>query len=179
MAIRNAVNTTVTAHGIQVANATADGFTCPTLSNGQLLIGSTGAQPVAATITGGSNINVSNAAGSITISSTAGATTWASITGNTTAATGNGYFVTSNAVQVALPASSALGDTFQVCLAGGTSWTITQAAGQQIFFGSSSTTLGATGSLVSTAQGDTIELVCRAANTTWQVVDVIGNITVN
>ncbi|MBX7153313.1 MAG: hypothetical protein K1X91_00005 [Bacteriodetes bacterium] len=41
------------------------------LTNGQLLIGSTGAAPVAATLTGGTGISISNNAGSITINSTA------------------------------------------------------------------------------------------------------------
>lgn len=42
------------------------------LTNGQVMIGSTAAAPVAATITGGSGISVTNAAGSITIATTAG-----------------------------------------------------------------------------------------------------------
>ena len=41
-------------------------------TNGQLLIGSTGANPVAATITAGSNITVTNGAGSITIAASGG-----------------------------------------------------------------------------------------------------------
>ncbi len=42
------------------------------LTNGQILIGSTGAAPVAATLTAGAGIGIVNAAGSITISATAG-----------------------------------------------------------------------------------------------------------
>ena len=41
-------------------------------TNGQLLIGSTGVNPVAATITAGSNITVTNGAGSITIAASGG-----------------------------------------------------------------------------------------------------------
>lgn len=41
-------------------------------ANGQLLIGSVGANPVAATITAGSNITVTNGAGTITIASSGG-----------------------------------------------------------------------------------------------------------
>lgn len=40
-------------------------------ANGEILIGSTGARPVAATLTEGSNISITNGAGSITIASTA------------------------------------------------------------------------------------------------------------
>lgn len=178
MATRNSVNTALTANGIQVCNSSATGFTCPTLSNGQLLIGSTGVAPVAATITAGSGISVTNGAGSISIAATAGGFTWQAVTTNQTAAANNGYFVTSGALTVALPAVSAVGDTFEVALAGGTSWTITQAAGQQIFYANSSTTLGATGTLGSTANGDVARLVCRVANTTWQVVSDMGNLNV-
>lgn len=41
-------------------------------TNGQLIIGSTGAFPVAATITAGSGITVTNGAGSVTIAATGG-----------------------------------------------------------------------------------------------------------
>ena len=44
-----------------------------TMTNGQVIIGSTGATPTAATLTAGSNITITNAAGSITINSTAAA----------------------------------------------------------------------------------------------------------
>lgn len=47
----------------------------PSLTNGQLLIGSTGASPVAATITAGAGMSVTNGAGSITLS-----TSWKSAT---------------------------------------------------------------------------------------------------
>jgi len=51
------------------------------LSNGQVFIGSTGSSPVAATLTAGSGISITNAAGSITITST-GSTVTAAV--NTT-----------------------------------------------------------------------------------------------
>lgn len=150
-------------------------------TNGQLLIGN-GTGYTLATITAGTNISVTNGAGTITIAATSGGSggySWSTITANQSAVAGEGYFVTANAVDVALPATSAVGDSFQVSLDGGTSWTITQAAGQQIFIGNTSTTAGTGGSLVSTAQGDVVELVCRVADTEWRVVDMVGNITVN
>jgi len=149
-----------------------------TPTNGQLLIGN-GSGYALATITAGANISVTNGAGTITIAGGgSGGYAWSAITANQSAVVGQGYFVTANAVDVALPATSAVGDSFQISLDGGTSWTISQAAGQQIFIGSSSTTAGVGGSLASTAQGDVVELVCRVADTEWRVVDVIGNITV-
>lgn len=43
-----------------------------TLTNGQLLVGSTGLSPVAATLTAGANVTITNAAGAITIASAGG-----------------------------------------------------------------------------------------------------------
>ncbi len=57
-------------------------------------------------------------------------------------------------------------------------WQITQAAGQQIFFGTTQTTLGGGGSLTSSATRDSIEIVCVVANLTWNVISSQGNITV-
>jgi hypothetical protein len=108
-------------------------------------------------------------------------TTWSVITANQTAVAGNGYFDNkAGTLALALPATSAVGDTFEVVnINTATGTQITQAAGQQIFIGSTSTTLGAGGSLTSTALGDTLRLVCRTANTTWQVTNgLIGNWTV-
>lgn len=46
-----------------------------TMTNGQVIIGSTGGTPTAATLTQGSGVTISNAAGSITISGTGGTVT--------------------------------------------------------------------------------------------------------
>lgn len=171
--------------GAQTANAIALGagstaalsYLGP-LTNGQLIIGNTGNAPATAQLTAGAGIAITNGAGSISISAT-GSSTWQSINANVTAAASTGYFVTANAVSIALPATSSVGDSFEVALAGGTSWTITQGAGQQIFFGNISSTSGTGGSVVSTASGDCVRLVCRQANTAWQVVSSMGNLTVN
>jgi len=57
-------------------------------------------------------------------------------------------------------------------------WLLAQNSGQTIYFGSSTTTTGVTGSLASTAQRDGVELVCVTANNDWNVLSVQGNITV-
>lgn len=51
----------------------------PALTNGQLYIGSTGVAPVSATLTAGSGITITNAAGSITIAAAAGGGTVTSV----------------------------------------------------------------------------------------------------
>lgn len=58
-----------TAHTLPVAEGASNFTFLGPLTNGQLLIGSTGADPVPATLTAGSGISISNGVGSITISS--------------------------------------------------------------------------------------------------------------
>ena len=57
-------------------------------------------------------------------------------------------------------------------------WQISQDAGHQIHFGALSTTIGASGFLASTKTRDSIRIVCVVADTEWNVISSIGNITV-
>ncbi len=140
------------------------------LTNGQLIVGSTGSIPVAASLTAGANITITPGAGTITIAST-GNMNWTAVTGATqTIAVNNAYIANrGGGVAFALPATSAVGDTFTIVGQLGT-WSITQAAGQQINVGATATTLGATGTLTSAAATDSANFVCITANTIWQVV---------
>jgi len=151
-------------------------------TDGQLLIGSTAAPNIKVnTLTAGTGISITNGSGSITISAVGEGLTWQTISANQTLAVNNGYFCISpgGALSLALPATSAIGDTIAIVLDGATSWTITQPnAGTRIRIANSQTTLGVGGSLASTQQGDTIFLVCQTANARWVVTDLIGNITV-
>lgn len=63
---------TITQNSLVYGNATQGLTNLGTLTHGQLAIGSTGAAPVASTITAGANITVTNAAGSITIAAAGG-----------------------------------------------------------------------------------------------------------
>lgn len=161
-----------TAGTLPIANGSS-AFNFQALTNGQLLVGHTGAAPDAATLTAGTNIAITNAAGSITISATgAGGFSWTEVTGTSQNMTTNNGYVANNAglVTLALPTTSVLGDELQVIGKGAGGWSISQAAGQQINVGpSSQTTLGAGGSLASTGQFDAIYMVCTVANTTWTV----------
>jgi len=105
---------------------------------------------------------------------------WTVISADQPAVVGGGYFCNKvGLLSLSLPASSAVGDVIEVSninTAVGTA--ITQGAGQQIYYGSLSTTLGAGGSLTSIAVGDSLKIVCRVANTFWQVVSSVGSWTV-
>ena len=65
---------TLTNHALVVGQGTTAIATIAPLNNGQLAIGSTGVDPVPATLTAGANVTITNAAGSITIASTGGGT---------------------------------------------------------------------------------------------------------
>lgn len=170
---------TVTNHNV-LLGAASNGITSLALINGQLAIGNTGADPSAATLSAGTGITITNGAGAITINGVGGGLTWTVITVNQTAAVNNGYICNkAGTLALALPASSAIGDIIEVTgMNTATGWQITQAAGQQIFFGTASTTSGATGTLTSSAIRDAVNIVCIAANTTWQVLSAVGNLTV-
>lgn len=153
------------------------------LTNGQLRIGSTGLAPVASTLTAGDNIEISNSAGNITISSPGGVETfeWTVVSGTSAVGlTDNGY-ITNNVslVTISLPAVAAVGDAFAIIGQGAGGWKISQSSGQQIHQGHSATTSGASGSLSSTNQYDSINLICTVANTVWTSFGAPqGNLTV-
>lgn len=171
---------TVTQHAVIVGGASNQLTSIP-LTNGQLAIGSTGVDPSAATLTAGTGISITNGAGSITISGSGGGMSWTVVTGTTQAMAVNNGYIANNAgtVVATLPATAAVGSIVAITgINNNTGWQIAQNSGQQIFFGTSSTTSGVSGSLASTKTRDTVFLLCVVANTTWNVTDSIGNITV-
>lgn len=128
-------------------------------------------------ITAGPGITVTPGANTITIASIGSGLTWSVITADQTAVVENGYFCNkAGTLALLLPAASAVGDVIEVTnenTALGVQFT--QAAGQQILIGNTNTTLGATGTLTSSAVGDTLKIVCYVANTVWRTVSIIGN----
>ena len=158
--------------------ATTGLISSPVMTNGQLIIGSTGVAPAIAGLTPGAGIAITNGAGSITISAWGGGISWTQKGASTPLVKNNGFIVNAGgALSFSLPAISSIGDVVALVLDGATSWTITQAAGQQIRFGNIETTLGAGGSLTSTDQGDAVWMLCVAASTRWVVLNSVGNIT--
>ena len=150
------------------------------MTNGQVLIGSTGATPVLSTLTAAGGITITNAAGSITISGSGGGFSWTEVTGVAQTMVANNGYVASNAAQVVLtlPATSVIGDTVKVQGKGAGGWKVAQNAGQLIHFNSSTTTLGVTGYIESTQRYNSVELVCITNTNEWAVNSASGNLTV-
>jgi hypothetical protein len=141
-----------------------------TFTNGQILIGATGAAPQPGTITAGSNISIANGANSITISTTgAPGIGWTDVTGTSQIMSPDSGYLANNAglVTLTLPTVSAFGQFIYVQGFGSGGWTIAQNAGQNIQVGSSSTTVGVGGSLSSSNRYDSILLLTAVANTTF------------
>lgn len=133
------------------------------------------------TITGGAGIAVAAAAGTITITSTnPAALTWTREAANAVALVASHGYINTNVglTTLTLPALAAVGDTFAVMGESAAFWTIAQNAGQNIQYGNLSTTPGVGGSLSASNRYDTVQLVCRVANTTWSVVSAVGVLNV-
>lgn len=106
-------------------------------------------------------------------------TTWQVITASQTASIQNGYITNgSSLVTVTLPATAAVGNTVTITGLGAGGWSVAQQSGVSINFGATNTTTGTGGSLASTNIHDSVHLLCVVANTTWQVINSVGNITV-
>lgn len=170
---------TVTNHGTLVG-ASSNGITSIVQGAGQLLIGTTAGDPSAASLSAGTGVSITSSSGAITINAVGSGLTWSVITTSTqTMAVNNGYIANrAGTVAFTLPTTSAVGDMVAVTgINTATGWSIAYTTNQQIFFGTSTTTL-TSGSLASVNIRDTVYLVCVTANLTWNVVSSIGNITV-
>jgi hypothetical protein len=170
-----------TAHGILVAEG-ASAFATKVLTNGQLLIGSTGVDPVGAALTAGTGISITNGAGSITITNTeTSSTMWTVETaGPVTIAPGNGY-ASNSATQIVytLPSTAAVGDTYQVNSMNTGGFQVAQNAGQSVIVGNETTTAGTGGSITSASTtGDWVEIVCVVANTSFIANVKQGQVTI-
>jgi hypothetical protein len=91
--------------------------------------------------------------------------------------TQNGYFANNaGTVTFTLPAAADVGDTYEIVeMHASGNWSVAQNAGQQMFFGNTSTTAGVGGSISGGTTGDGIRIVCRVANTEFQVFETQGN----
>jgi hypothetical protein len=155
------------------------------LSAGNLLIGTTAGDPVAANLTAGTGITITSATGSITIANAeaaGGGFIWTDVTTTTGTILAGGGYISDNTllVTITLPSTSALGDSFCILGKGAGGWKLMQNAGQQINFGNTATTAGTGGSIASTNQYDSISCVCvtAGASSIWATRCSQGMLTV-
>lgn len=175
---------TLTDNGILFGNGTAAVGATAELSDGQLLIGSTGNAPSVASLTAGANITITPGAGSITIAASASANTFSVVSGTSqTMVAGTSYLaINAAATAFTLPATAAAGTVMRIGSAGANvgGWNIVQLASQSIQVGNVVSTVGTGGAVASTSSvgGDSIEFVCTVANTTWVAVSSLGSLNI-
>lgn len=152
-------------------------------TNGQIIVGATGAAPLWVTPVSGDGSITFNPPGfaantfDIRVTNPAGLI-WQTITVNPATAVNHGYNCNgAGPLTIQLPAVSAVGDIIEVTAVNANGWIITQQAGQQIIFTTATTTLGVGGSLASTNIGDCVALECWSAspNSKWIVKSSAGN----
>jgi hypothetical protein len=151
------------------------------LTDGELLIGVTGSDPVGANLTAGTGVTIDNAAGSVTINAVGAGLTWSVVVGATKAAEASNGYIANNAgtTVFTLPATSVVGDVITITgMNNDTGWQVAQNAGNTIFLGTSTTTPGVGGSLACTKTRDTVVLVCISNDADWNCLNSLGNITV-
>lgn len=144
-------------------------------SDGQVIIGSGAGAPIAATLTAGTGISVTNGHNSITIASTGSPMVWTDKSTSFNATSGNGYFTTA-AIAATLPASPSQGNVISFVADTASALTITANTGQVIRIGAAVS--AAAGTAASNAQGDSVTLVYRSSDTSWIATSVIGTWTV-
>lgn len=180
---QDVVVTSQTEHAVTIYGSGGELTEVGPLTNGQVVIGSTGNAPVAATLTAGANVTITEGAGTITVAAAAGGggvISWVEVTTTSQSADVDTGYITNNAnlVTVTLPSTIAVGEVVRISGKGAGMWRVAQNAGQTIYFGNQSTTTGAGGRLDATHRRDAIELVCVTANSDFNVISSIGNITV-
>jgi hypothetical protein len=163
--------TGLTNHSLLVGAGTATITNLGVATDGQLPIGSTGADPVLATLTAGTGIGIVNAAGSITISAAPAADNWVDQGSSTTIASNTNYFVTA-AATLTLPASPVQGDTIVIDCDTADAVVIQANTGQFIRIGN--VISGSAGTATNSLRGDAVTLTYRAATTTWHGRGVEG-----
>lgn len=133
-------------------------------------------------VVGSGSATTSGAGSTITISSSGGGLSWNEITvvGPTQLVVDMGY-VTNNVspVGLLLPLTSTFGSVIEIVGKGIGGFIISQNAGQTIHLVESSTTLGVTGTIASSAPdefGATFSMVCIKADTEWRIISSSGNL---
>lgn len=184
MSVNNSLNTPYvigggssypTQYGLLTGNGT-NAVSSTTLADGELLIGTTGGAASAATLTAGTGISITNAAGSITIDATGASFSWIENTSSTVSMSVNTGYINnpaSGSVTYTLPTTAAVGDVIEIIGNTGSGFSVAQNSGQTIRLGSVASTSGTGGSVASSNQYDSIKLVCTAANTAFRITDAV------
>lgn len=173
---------TFTSHGVLVGSGTSSIVALTAGSNGQVLLGSTGANPAFGTLTTSTGITFTTGAASLAVDVKTGG--FAVVDQNSSTATmavQTMYVIDNGAtlVTLTLPATAPQGSIMKVVGSSIGGWKIAQNASQSIKLAGLTTTTGTGGSLSSTEANDCIELIASTggASTVWAIASSSGNLT--
>ncbi len=173
-----------TQYGVAIGEGTSP-INSITLSAGQILIGTTSGDPVPGTLTAGTGISITSASGSITVTNTMPVSLWTITSTTAVSMVANTAYLntyTAGLCTFTLPTTAAYGTMLGLTTGAASSaqWSIAQNAGQHIRLGNQVTTTGTGGSITSEygLLGSNVYLQCIIANTAWQVVYSVGNLTI-
>ena len=170
---------TITDHSVMVGSDTSPITPLVVGTDGRLLLGSTGNDPVFATVTSGtSTILFTPAAGSLNIEAVVDLTPWTEVSSTPYDFVVNGGYVMNknSAITATLPATAAFGSVIRIGGKGTGLTIIAQNALQMIHFGDASTATGILGTLTATNLHDAVELLCTVADKEWVVFTAQGNL---
>lgn len=167
-------NVVITSGNLSVNGATG--------TNGQLLIGSTAGNANWASLTStGGSVAFTTGANTLNLEAN-GSVMWTAMSTSGALAVNTARFNTlaGTLLTATLPATAVVGSVIylQGTEAGSGGWKIAQNASQNVQLCSTSTTVGTAGYVASTSNSDGIQLLCVVANTTFQVIGAVGNITI-
>ena len=173
---------TLTDGGILLGSGAAAVTVTANPTDGQLLIGSTAVDPVLATLASAdATVTITNGSGTIDLSAAGGALVWSVETDAAVAGAINRGYIANRAslITITLPTTAAIGSIIEVTgINVAVGWRIAQNASEIIHFGTSSTTTGVGGYIEATEIRDSVRIVCVVADTEWNVLSSLGNITI-
>lgn len=140
-----------------------------TMTNGQIIIGSTGGTPVRGSLNAGLGLSATIGAGTLQLDVTGGGLSASNILTTTQAAAINTMYICTAAGQttITLPSTAGIGSIVGVEGKGAGGWIVVANTGQTIQMSAQSSTTA--GSVSTTTGTDNVYLVCITANVTWRV----------
>ncbi len=173
---------TYTAHGVLIGEGTSSIVATTAGTNGQVLLGSTGADPAFGTLTSSTGVSFTTGAASLAINVANGGFAVVDQTSSTATLAVQTMYITDNGgtlVTYTLPATATQGSVIKVIGSSLGGWRIAQNASQQILGIGISTTTGVNGSLSSTNKSNCVELIATTggASTIWTIASSSGSLT--
>jgi hypothetical protein len=178
-------SSSATAHGILITEGSS-AFNPIVLTAGEILIGTTSGDPIATTLTAGTNVTITSISGAITINASGGGGstfTWNTVSSSPITMVSNNGYVNLSSIYFFLPTTASVGDIF-IITSNANSTTISNGrietnSGQFITFNTQTTSIGGYLQLSTSTTCSGVTLVCLATNTLFGVVNFIGAISIH